>query len=110
MKTNIDYKGVGYRIGLRRKEMRLKQNELAEAADLSNNYLSNIENGHSIPSLETFVNLCIALKVTPDYLLLGNMRKSNTPLNTLDALKLCDDETLSLICDIIPIILEHRKR
>ena len=49
----------------------LKQNELSEMLGISNNYLSNIENGHSIPSLEIFSDICVKLKITPDLLLLG---------------------------------------
>ena len=53
----IDFESLGKRIAQRRMALGYKQNELAEMADLSNNYLSNIENGHSIPSLTTFANL-----------------------------------------------------
>lgn len=53
--------------------MGFKQNMLAERLDLSNNYLSSIERGKEKPSLEVIVNICNALQVTPDYLLMGNM-------------------------------------
>ena len=49
---HIDFDELGLRIKKRRRELGLKQNELAEMMKISNNYLSNIENGHSIPSLE----------------------------------------------------------
>lgn len=51
----IDFESLGKRIAQRRMALGYKQNELAEMADLSNNYLSNIENGHSIPSLTTLL-------------------------------------------------------
>ncbi len=38
---------------------------MEEKADLSFKYLSNIETGRSIPSLETLVKLCEVLDVTP---------------------------------------------
>ena len=44
----VDFDSLGKRIAQRRVALGYKQNELAEKADLSNNYLSNIENGHSI--------------------------------------------------------------
>ena len=37
------YKEMGQRIKLRRKEMRMKQAELAERIDISNNHMSSIE-------------------------------------------------------------------
>ena len=41
---DLDYKEIGKRIALRRKELGLKQSEVEERADLSQKYLSNIEN------------------------------------------------------------------
>ena len=70
---NIDYQLMGSRIAALRRERRWTQAYLAERSDLSNNYLSNIENSHSIPSLETLMKICLALDVTPDQLLLGTM-------------------------------------
>jgi transcriptional regulator with XRE-family HTH domain len=42
----IDFDELGLRIKKRRRELNLKQNELSEMLGISNNYLSNIENGH----------------------------------------------------------------
>lgn len=54
----VDYKKIGVRIAQRRKEIKMKQNTLAEKTNLSNNHISNIENGYSVPSIETFANIC----------------------------------------------------
>jgi transcriptional regulator with XRE-family HTH domain len=86
---NIDFDMLGTRIKKRRRELNLKQNELSEMLGISNNYLSNIENGHSIASLEVFSDICIKLKITPDLLLLGVIRVDNIPENIKDNLKLC---------------------
>lgn len=67
--------------------MGFKQNMLAERLDLSNNYLSSIERGKEKPSLEVIVNICNALQVTPDYLLMGNMYSNNVPQNIADGLR-----------------------
>ena len=105
----IDFDSLGKRIAQRRIALGYKQNELAEKADLSNNYLSNIENGHSIPSLTTFANLCIQLETTPDMLLLGTIKTNDTPQSIIDNIKLCDDNSLLLISDIIQCILKQQK-
>lgn len=89
----IDFDSLGKRIAQRRIALGYKQNELAEKADLSNNYLSNIENGHSIPSLTTFANLCIQLETTPDMLLLGTIKTNDIPQSIIDNIKLCDDNS-----------------
>ena len=67
---------MGNRIKLRRKELHIKQSELAERLDISNNHISSIENGREKPSLDMFLKICEELKVTPDYLLLGNVHAS----------------------------------
>ena len=68
---NIDYDALGKRIANLRKKRRLTQEQMAEKTELSTNYISHIENSHSIPSLETLMKLCEVLNVTPDELLLG---------------------------------------
>lgn len=39
------YKEMGTRIKVRRKELKIKQAELAETLEISNNHMSSIENG-----------------------------------------------------------------
>ena len=105
---HIDFNELGVRIKKRRIELGLKQNELSEMMGISNNYLSNIENGHSIPSLEVFSDICVKLKITPDLLLLGVIRVDNVPENIKDNLKLCTSKELKLIDDMIQCILNNR--
>ena len=107
--TTVDYKKIGTRIALRRRELNMRQCYLADKLNISNNHLSNIENGHSIPSLETFAKICEALEVTPDYLLLGNIKTNDTPRNIYENLLLCNENSLSIISQIIDIILSNQK-
>lgn len=104
----IDFKLLGKRISQRRHELGLKQNELAEMSDISNNYLSNIETGRSIPSLSTFATICICLNTTPDNFLLGIIKADNVPQNIIDNLKLCDENSLSLIQDLVQLIIDRQ--
>lgn len=67
----VDYKELGKRIAARRKELKLKQSQVNEAAGLSEGYLSNIERAVSVPSIDVLMKLCAVLKTTPDKLLLG---------------------------------------
>lgn len=64
---------------------------------ISNNYLSSIERGKEKPSLEILTNICNALRVTPDYLLMGNMYSNNIPQNIIDGLRLCTDDDIELL-------------
>ena len=42
----------------RRKEKHIKQSEIAEMLNVSENQISNIENGKSFPRLQNFLKLC----------------------------------------------------
>ena len=77
----IDYTLLGKRLAAVRKSKHITQERLAEITDLTNNYISNIENCRSIPSLETLMKLCGALEVTPNELLMGVSPKSSNYLN-----------------------------
>ena len=100
---------MGNRIKIRRKELRLKQSELAESLDISNNHMSSIETGSQVPSLNLFMKLCDELKVTPDYLLLGSMHASNIPQDIADMLRLCSQEDIKLAKNFIELLVERNK-
>lgn len=101
------YIGMGQRIKLRRKELKISQTELAELIDVSNNHMSNIENAKTKPSMDNFIKLCEVLKVTPDYLLLGSMHVNNVPLDIYDKLRLCDKDDLKLANSIIELLVRR---
>ena len=63
----FQYKEMGTRIKVRRKELKIKQAELAEALEISNNHMSSIENGRQKPSLDTFIGICRCLNVGSVY-------------------------------------------
>ena len=74
---DIDYKEVGRRMAKRRKELSLKQYEVCELVNVNYKYISNLETGRSVPSLEVIMNICEALQTTPDHLLLGTISSEN---------------------------------
>ena len=61
----------GARIRARREARGLTQAALAEAVGVSSNYLSVLERGHKLPTLDTLVRLAKALQVSPGDLLDG---------------------------------------
>lgn len=71
----LDYTEIGRRIARRRKQLKLKQSEVEERADIGYKYLSNIERGLSIPSTEVIMRLAAALDTTPDEFLVGTARR-----------------------------------
>ena len=73
---DLDYSEIGKRIANRRKQLKLKQAEVEEKADIGYKYLSNIERGLSIPSTEVIMRLAMALETTPDEFLVGTARNT----------------------------------
>ena len=105
----LDYLKIGPRLRKARKDRKLTQAQLAEAIDLSNNYISNIERGTSIPSLETFVMLCNALDVTADMMLTDSVYRSSEYLKENIAVKLarCSKKNMRIIERFIDLLLEE---
>ncbi len=99
---NIDYERIGFRIAQRRRELKLKQRQLAELVGVSNKYISNLETGTRHVNLEMLSKLCDALDVTPDYFLLGSIKKEPGK-NLTDKIQLCSPENQRIISDIVEI-------
>ncbi len=65
---NFDYAAIGKRIQQYRLDLDKTQEEIAEKADISKNYLSKIETGKSAGRLDKYYNIAKALDVTIDML------------------------------------------
>lgn len=75
-----DYTKIGMRIRQGRKTKGWSQDDLAKRCGISTSFLGHIERGTRIMSLETFVNICVALGADADELLWGVARPSDTRL------------------------------
>lgn len=106
MKINTEE--LGKRIAKRRKSQKIKQEELANILDISYNHLSSIERGRAVPSMALFCEICDALSVTPDYLLLGDMHSNNVPKDIMDLLRLCTDEQITFVQKFVQLVVESR--
>ena len=67
--------------------MKLTQAQLAEIVDLSTNHISHIENGSSKMSLDTLIDICNALNVSPNEILWGtyNLLSDTTASTDIDS-------------------------
>lgn len=84
IEMDIMYEEIGRRIAKRRRALKMKQEDLASILNVSNNHISSIERGRSAMSIELFSGICIALKITPDYLLLGAMHSNDEQFEIID--------------------------
>lgn len=106
----LDYKEIGSRIAARRKKLGLKQSEVEERAKIGYKYLSNIERGISIPSLEVIMRLSAVLDTTPDEFLLGaaDVSKDDGWKSTSDMLRKLNSKQLSLVKSFIKWVSEQK--
>lgn len=98
---------LGSRIMQRRKQLGVKQSELAEAINVSDNQISNIENGKSFPRLNSFIKICEVLDCNSDYFLSGIVR-SELNDNIIDMLSSCTIEEQKVIWQLLDCYI-HRK-
>lgn len=101
----LDFSMMGKRIKQRRKELGISQNHFAQMLHISNNHLSTIENGKGHTSMDLFCQICTALSVNPDYLLCGQLRPDDVPLNIQNMLQLCTEDDLALIQHMIEFLI-----
>lgn len=72
----VDYVKLGERIRARREKARMSQAELASAADISTQHISNIENAKTKVSLERIVDIANILNCSVDELLCDSLVKA----------------------------------
>ena len=96
----LNYYKLGERIRFFRLQEKLSQEELSEKADIGVTHISNIENGNTKPSIDAFINIATALKVTPDQLLIDSLSETPQNKNDLNSLLLdCTPEEVSILVE-----------
>ena len=65
----MERKKLGKRINMVRKDWGFTADRLSELCHINATYLRQIEGGSKMPSLPVFIDLCNALRISPDYLL-----------------------------------------
>ena len=73
---SVDYVKLGIRVRIRRENLRMSQAEVASAAGISIQHVSNIENAKTKVSLERIVDIANVLGCSVDELLCDSMVKS----------------------------------
>lgn len=80
----ISNEEIGKRIREIRKERNLTQEQLAELADISVDFLSLIETGRNSMKVQILAGIATALNISADYLIYGNSPyKENPKINSM---------------------------
>ncbi len=102
---------IGSNLRMFRIQKKLRQEDLAEKAGLSTNYISMIERGEKIPSLETFIILINALDVSSDMVLCDVINHGYQIKNSLlnDDMEGLSKEAQERIYAVLKTLIEHSK-
>lgn len=103
----MDKKSIGRHIQIQREHAKLTQNQLAELTDLSQSYISAVERGQKIPSLEKFIDIANALNTTADILLVEVIKSRDVTRTTViaDMIDLMTHDEQNKLFEIIKIML-----
>lgn len=101
-------KVIGKKIQEARKEKGYTQEYVAEKIDKSVDTFRGIENGRSVGSLESLLNICNVLEITLDYIFADLLNKKGEILDNklyenFQKLELRDKE-------LVNVIIEHMKK
>ena len=103
---NLDYSKIGSKIRRRRIEKRMTQETLAEYAELSPVYISNVETGSKTVSLKALNSIAKALGMT-----IGEMldEKENVPSVVIEAFEDCSPKETVILSDAVVALSEILK-
>ncbi|WP_206458878.1 helix-turn-helix domain-containing protein [Anaerovorax sp. IOR16] len=76
MKKDLNMQ-IGSRIRIKREELKLSREKLAECIDVSPQFLAQIELGRRGMSTTTLYKICNALSASADYIVLGKQEKND---------------------------------
>jgi transcriptional regulator with XRE-family HTH domain len=96
-----------------RKENHYTQEHLAELVNCSTVFISQIETGVRVPSLETLYNISNVLGVTIDSLFVETSNTGNTDFYTKEIISLiknCTEDEIKLIFDMVNILCNSFNR
>ena len=83
----MERKNLGKRINSVRKDQHITAEQLSDRCNNNATYLRQIEGGSKLPSLPVFIDICNALKISPDYLLQDELEPNELcQLRELDCL------------------------
>lgn len=115
--SNLDT-ALGEKIKFYRKKSRLTQKQLAEAVNLSDKFISDVETGKSFPQLMNLFLIADALNVTlddltSDYILKNNKYRSSASLELnqlFDEMALSDENVLIKFNKILDIYIKIKSK
>lgn len=103
---------IGKNIRKYRLMKKLRQEDLAEKAGLTANYIGMVERGEKIPSLETFIKILNTLDVSADIVLSDVLENGYTVKNSMlnEKLEKLAPEDRNRIYEVIDTMIKQSKQ
>ena len=103
---------LGKRINAVRKDRGLTSDKLSELCNINATYLRQIESGTKMPSLPVFIDICKALRISPDYLLQDELTENEiSTIREVEKLwKDASPQKQKLVLTMIKAVLEHTEQ
>ncbi len=103
---------IGKNIRKYRLMKKLRQEDLAEKAGLTANYIGMVERGEKIPSLETFIKILNTLGISADMVLSDVLDNGYTIKNSMlnDKLEKLAPEDRNRIYEVIDTMIKQSKQ
>jgi len=107
----MDYRTIGLNLRKIRVQNKLRQEDVAEKANLSVNYIGAVERGERIPSLETFVAILNAIGSSADVVLCDVLEMGYEVKNSLinEKLQALSKEDRTNIYEVLDVLIEQSK-
>ena len=107
----MEKNGLGKRINAVRKDRSLTADRLSEMCNINATYLRQIEGDVKMPSLSVFIDICKALKISPDYLLQDELEENEiSTIREIEALwKDTSPSKQALAFAMIKAVLEYKE-
>lgn len=104
MKDEKLLKEIGERIFIRRRALKLTQEEVAEKMNVSIQMISNLELGKKAIRPENLIKISSVLNISTDYILTGENHDSQSDA-VAEKMSRLSDEHLNLISNVIDLCL-----
>ena len=107
--SSLGLESIGRNIRKFRLEKKLRQEDLAERAGLSTNYIGMVERAEKIPSLEAFISILNALEVSADMVMSDVLTQGYTVKNSMlnDKLSKLGKDERDRIYAVIDTMIRH---
>lgn len=105
----MELRSIGKNIRKFRLIKKLRQEDLAEKAGLTMNYIGAIERGEKIPSLDALIEILNALEISADMVMCDVVHNGYEVKNSLlnDKLQKLSPEDQARIYDVVDVLMRH---